>query len=152
MINLKKMLTKILTSISSIQNSTALKSTLVVVSTGTETTNDNTVWNYKIWSDGTCECWTKLMYSNVSTSKKWGEVYYSELTSSTPLPSIEGKGFSDTPYVYYTGYVQKGNGWIVGNYTPLTIYNAGGFYLITPMEYSGLTARINIYIRGTLQG
>lgn len=151
MINLKKMLTKILTSILSIQNSTALKSTLVVVSTGTATASDNTVWNYKIWSDGTCECWTKLTYSNLSTSRTWGQLYYSELTRSTPLPSIEEKGFSNTPYVYYTGYVQSGNGWIVGNYTPMTINNAGGFYLISPMEYSDLTARINIYICGTLQ-
>lgn len=144
MINLKKMLTKILTS-------TALKSTSVVVSTGIVTASDNTVWNYKIWSDGTCECWTKLTYSNISTSRTWGQLYYSELTRNTPLPSIGGKAFAETPDIYYTGYVQSGNGWIVGNYTPMTIDNAGGFYLITPIEYSGLTARINIYVRGTLQ-
>ena len=65
MLNLKKLLTKILT-------------TPMVIEQGT-----SGIWTYRKWSDGTAECWGRGMVNG--TWSAWGNVYYLESPFAFPF-------------------------------------------------------------------
>ena len=109
----------------------------VDVSTSPETV----LWSYRIWLDGTKECWYRK--SGTVSMSAWGSGYCSpqQLLPNYPFT------FTKYPKVVMTAQVANGAGWVVPNYTDYSTTNAGSFY-IASFESGSKNYTVNVYAIG----
>ena len=105
-------------------------------------------WTYRLWSDGTAECWCKVQFTtNISTA--WGNLYSSGAISSTnkTFPFT----FTEIPVVTASLSVMSAAALLMppgGTSYTTTTSQTGAYELVRPSSISNATYLLNYIVRG----
>lgn len=108
------------------------------------------IWTYRKYSDGTSECFGKIVVSGIAVSSALGTWYrsanlYSETEYAYPI------SFSENPCVDLMFQTTNGNGafvWAFSSSSSNALYYLPQSYLIRPVTATSVTGNINIIVKG----